>query len=69
MARLDDAYSHQDRRTRPLCTTLPPDSSEAKAAEEERQKALADAAAIRPKLTNKSDIDMLDALVEQPRRC
>ena len=67
MARLDDAYSHQDEADKTTLHDITADGSEAKAAEEERQKALADAAAIRPKLTNKSDIDMLDALVERLR--
>ena len=68
MARLDDAYSHQSEEGDSAKSTLhdvtySPDAlREAAAAEEQRQKALAVAAAVRPTLTNKTEIDMLNGL-------
>ena len=71
MARLDDAYSHQDEDSEKATlhdVTYSPDAlREATAAEERKQEALAEVAAIRPTLTNKSEIDMLDALEAQLR--
>jgi hypothetical protein len=68
MARLDDAYSHQNEDGDSEKTTLhdtvySPDAlREAASAEEERRGILAHIAAVRPTLTNKTEIDMPDAL-------
>ena len=68
MARLDDAYSHQDGADgdsdwkTSLHDTIVEERA-AKSTEQEMQEYLAKAAAIRPQLTNKSDVDMLDSLV------
>jgi hypothetical protein len=72
MARLDDAYSHQDGSNgesdwkRTMHDTIAA-GREGMALEQEMQEALAKAAAIRPTLTNKTDIEMLDSLVARLR--
>jgi hypothetical protein len=72
MARFDDAYSHQDGSDgasdwkRTLHDTIAA-GREGMTVEQEMQEALEKAAAIRPKLTNKSDIAMLDSLVARLR--
>jgi hypothetical protein len=72
MARLDDAYSHQDGSNgeSDWKTTLHDTIAAGRggmALEQEMQEALAKAAAIRPTLTNKTDIEMLDSLVARLR--
>jgi hypothetical protein len=65
MARLDDAYSHQDGDSdwkTSLHDTIAGERA-AKSYEQECREALKKAAAIRPTLTNKNDVAMLDALV------
>jgi hypothetical protein len=70
MARLDDAYNHQDGSDgtsdgkRTLHDTI---AANQDAAEQEKQAALEAAAAVRPKLTDKNDIAMLDRLVARLR--
>jgi hypothetical protein len=67
MARLDDAYSHQDEAWKTNLHDTIEGEKAAKSFEEEMREALAQAAIIRPKLTNKSDIAMLDSLVARLR--
>jgi DNA-directed RNA polymerase specialized sigma subunit len=69
MARLDDAYSHHDddgEWKRSLHDTIAA-GRDAMELEQQKQAALEEAAAIRPKLKNRSDIDMLDSLVARLR--
>jgi hypothetical protein len=72
MARFDDAYSHQDgsEGESDWKTTLHDTIAagrEGMTHEEEMRKVLEEAAAIRPRLTNKSDLAMLDSLVARLR--
>src|SRR5262249_38144040 len=66
MARLDDAYKHQGSDGENWQTSLYDTITNGRdymSHEQEVQKAMADAEAIRPKLTNTTDIAMLDSVI------